>query len=151
MATKKAVHEEMPKFVGQDGHDEQSAAGEEVIRLTAKLEQVWGTVTATKYNAQVSEASLNQELSRLRDVILSLQSGMKVTTVDLKLPDSCLAAIIKQLQDVAIGGPAASLRQIVHDVADNLDREGKATLREYAVRLRGAAEAVEQETSTLLL
>jgi chromosome segregation ATPase len=149
MATKKAVHEDTAS--AKETEQDVDAAGEEVIRLTAKLEQAEDDLAAEKHNAQAAASTHQREVSRLQDVITSLRTGMKVTTVDLKSPDSCLAAIIKQLQDVAIGGPAASLRQIVHDVADNLDHEGKATLREYAVRLRGAAEAVEQETSTLLL
>jgi hypothetical protein len=149
MATKKAVHEDTAS--AKETEQDVDAAGEEVIRLTAKLEQAEDDLATEKHNAQAAASTHRREVLRLQDVITSLQTGMKVTTVDLESPVSCLAAIIKQLQDVAIGGPAASLRQIVHDVADNLDHEGKSTLREYAVRLRGAAEAVEQETSTLLL
>ena len=150
MATKKAVHEETAKE-SLEQSDAPVDWYSDVVRLKTELDTVKDDLATEKHNAQAAASIHQREVSRLQDVILSLQTGMKVTTVDLKLPDSCLAAIIKQLQDVAIGGPAASLRQIVHDVADNLDREGKATLREYAVRLRGAAEAVEQETSTLLL
>ena len=88
------------------------------------------------------------EVKQLNDVIVQLQ-GKRNKPAGMATPEEALNYIIGFFETVAVGGSATGMRQAVHDAAAKLDRAQRTKLREYVLRLRGAAEAAEQETATL--
>lgn len=122
--------------------------------LQGKLQESTEELKIAQDRLQADAAMYIREKQRLESVIETLQGNINKRadrSVLVNTPVCCLEAIIAEMQAVAVGGSAATLRQTVHSVAGLLTTDAKNTLKEYTTRLRGAAEAVEQEVSTLFV
>jgi hypothetical protein len=102
-----------------------------------------------------SERTSHQaEVKRLNDIITSLQTPMRGSAArlaDPQTPQDALHYIITFFERVAVGGAGNEMRLAVHKAALHLDAEHRKELREYISRLRYAAEAADQEATTLAL
>lgn len=90
------------------------------------------------------------EVKRLNDIIVVLLEKRR-SVPRLTSPEEALEYIISHFETVAVGGSAAEIRLAVHKSAECLNMDQRNVLRDYVMRLRGAAEAAEQEAVTLLL
>jgi len=152
MATKKTEQEAVTGASSTTANQELEAAQARAASLTDEL-------ASAKRNAEAVEFSHKNEIRRLEQLVETLQGQLHNNAGKQKqnepaapvTPVSCLATIIAKLQEVAIGGAAADLRLTVHHVAAQITREDCVILKEYTSRLRGAADAVDQEAATLLL
>ena len=145
--TESAVENEETLTTSQE--QERQRLEDQVSALTDELE-------SAKRTAESLASSHKSEVRRLEQLVEHLQgqlhsSSRVVHKTVTATPETCLAMIITKLQEVAVGGPAADLRLTVHQVAAQIDRDGCVILKEYTSRLRGAADAVDQEAATLLL
>lgn len=102
----------------------------------------------TEKNQRASErASLQQENRRLQEIVDVLQHPKRAAK--LTSAEGSLEYAISYLYAVAVGGPAAELRNTVNQVGRHLDTEGLAKFKDMTRRLRGAAEALDQEATAL--
>lgn len=155
MATKRS-NENLEKVVGQALDVIDVAAAGAITQLKERIALLDQDNHALRKKMEADAAAHNDEVLRLDALADNLQAQLRDArrgnhTLTLDTPENCLAVVIGQLQAVAVGGAASVLRQTVNAVGRGLGREDRAKLKEYMTRLRGAAEAAEQEAGTLLL
>jgi hypothetical protein len=131
--------------------DDLEAANGTIALLRQEVSDIGTSLDAQKRLRATERETHQMELARAQDTINAQLTRVQTGIISKKAatPEEAVGNIIAFFAAVALGGPAASLRHAVHEIAEGLDREGKAKFREYAMRLRSAAEAAEQETATI--
>lgn len=148
MATKKHVGTE--NAIAQAAEVVGNAAEIAISELKVQLQSAEDALNAEK-RLRLSEQAVHEtEVKRLMQLAEHLQRTSERKTVPATA-EGALTYILAYLEPVALGGSAADLRRGTQTIAGALDHAGRQTLNEYAVRLRGAAEAVVQELAAMLV
>ena len=141
-----------PKKKTEDVEEQQgpSPAEIELEEMRQHAERLQDRVDTLKSDRAADQDEHIAEVKRHNDIIVGLR-GQRNRAVSLTTPEEALNYIISHFEKVALGGSATAMRQAVHDASKELNLAQKNTLRDYALRLRLAAEAAQQETATFLL
>ena len=125
-------------------------------RGDAELRGAKEQLTNTQRMLESERSAHKQEMQRMTEMVEHLQKREHGSTPMTAMqrpttPETALRMIITHLEAVAVGGAATDLRQAVATSVVLLSRTEKVKLAEYVSRLRGAAEAVDQEMPPLTM